>query len=147
MRLYLASRWGRKLEMAEIAEELAKDGIKVTSHWVTETSMDKKADGSYSSGVWSPNPVHAANIGARDLSAIDSSSALVLFTDTSRAGYTGGRNVEYGYAYAHGKPTLVVGPRINPFHYLADAWYEDVDAFMISAKASATLDDLIAYGP
>lgn len=145
MRLYLASRWGRKLEMAEIARTLEDNGAHVTSHWVEEPKMSQD-DGSYSGGSWNPDPVRAAVIAARDLSAVDTSDSLVIFTDESRSGYTGGRHVEFGYAYAHGKPCIVVGPRTNPFHYLADAWFEDTDAFIMSVRESATLKELIAHG-
>ena len=146
MRLYLASRWGRKREMAEITSELASMGVQTTSHWVEEPKMDQKEDGSYSSGSWSPSPGVARLVATKDLVAICNSDALILFNDTSRAGYTGGRNVEFGIAVASDMPTIVVGPRTNPFHYVASAWFEDKDAFLLSIRDSATLMELIDHG-
>ena len=129
MKIYIASRWGRKAEMSGYAKRLTELGHTVTSEWVEETAMDQKADGSYAGGEWKPDPGYAANIARQDLSHIDEAQVVLVFTDVSREGYTGGRHVECGYALASGKYVLVVGPRTNPFHYLC-GHYETFDDFV-----------------
>ena len=130
MRIYLASRWGRKQEMKQLSNYLRVWGQTVTSHWVEEPKMDQKEDGNYTED-WHPDPDVSVDVARRDLRAITGSTHLVLFTDRSRAGVTGGRHCEFGFALAHPFVlTAVVGPLTNPFHYLANFKFEDTHQFM-----------------
>lgn len=130
MKLYLASRWGRKQEMAQLTNYLRMWNQEVTSHWVDEPKMDQEEDGSYVED-WHPDEEIAAEVARRDLRAIASSTHLVLFTDRSRSGVTGGRHWEAGFALAHPMvKVIVVGPRTNPFCYLADMHFIDAKEFL-----------------
>ncbi len=130
MKIYLASRWGRKNEMAQLANYLKIWGQSVTSRWIDEPKMDQKEDGNYTED-WHPDSDVAIDVARRDLRSIAGSSHLVLFTDRSRSGVTGGRHCEFGFALAHPFVlTIVVGPRTNPFHYLANYHFEDTHEFM-----------------
>jgi hypothetical protein len=140
MIFYLASRWGRKREMVQLSHYLRMLGQQVVSHWVWEPKMDQGADGNYVDN-WNPDNDVAADIAERDIYAIQACTHLVLFTDRSRSGITGGRHVEFGIALAiPSKQTIVVGPRTNPFHYLATHHFEDTHAFMDWVRES-TLND------
>lgn len=141
MRFYLASRWGRKNEMAQLSQYLRIWNQEVVSHWTDEPKMDQKEDGNYTEN-WHPDGDVASTIARNDLRAITTATHLVLFTDRSRAGITGGRHVEFGFALAHPfVTTIVVGPRTNPFHYLADHYFEDVHDFMDWVRQSTLESD------
>jgi hypothetical protein len=114
LKLYLASRYGRRAELLFYAEELNALGHCVTSRWIrgAHEMKDEK-----------PNPQESATWAQEDLEDLIRADALVSFTEspgnqTGRA--RGGRHVEFGYAMAlndYGKdfPVYVVGPRENVF--------------------------------
>ncbi len=102
-RVYLASRYSRRLEMLGLAQRLGEAGHEVTSRWIH--------------GLHDTLPEVRCAID--DLDDIRASDLLVLFTEKPEAGYmSGGRHVEYGYAIGCGVRTIVVGPKENVFHFL-----------------------------
>lgn len=107
-RIYLASRFERQEELRAIAELMTAEGWVVTSRWLMHTGGLSVGPGK--------EPVIAAEWAQKDLEDVESSDTLVLFTDdnpTSRDG----SNVEFGYAIGRGLRCIVVGPRVNVFHY------------------------------
>lgn len=117
MNLYLAARYDRLPEMAQIAEKLADAGHGVTSRWIR--------------GFGKPD----ADTALYDLTDVVVADALVLFTEDPSANVPfaarGGRHVEFGYALRAGKRLFLVGPRENIFHELPDVTaFDDVDEML-----------------
>jgi nucleoside 2-deoxyribosyltransferase len=107
-RVYLASRFERQAELKELATLMTADGYTITSRWLDHTGGLSVGPGK--------DPSVAAAWAEKDLLDVEAADALVLFTDdipTSR----GGSNVELGYAIGRGLRCIVVGPRVNVFHY------------------------------
>lgn len=114
MKVYLASRFSRQLELREYANELTNLGIKVTSRWLNQIanvnhSLNDVTD-------WD-NRLYAT----QDAADIDAADVLVLFSENPKVGTPrGGRHWETGYAYGKGKTVIVCGPKENIFHYFVD---------------------------
>lgn len=103
LKLYLAGRWQQRSYIATLATDLQSRGFTITSRWLKmeHTKLSKQA---------------CATV---DLEDIDEANILVSFTELPDVGYnTGGRHVEFGYAYAEGKCLILVGPVENIFHEL-----------------------------
>jgi len=114
LRVYLAAHYPRKQEIRKYALELHNFGIVVSSTWLQEPHPPTTQLSSLS---YDENIEYAI----QDLSDIDDSDVLVLFTEDPELGVVrGGRHFESGYAYAAQKTILTVGPRENLFHYLED---------------------------
>ena len=139
MRIYLASRYSRRLEMLEIAEQLRRLGHTVTSSWITgkhETRPGIDANGTEEERrTWAEE----------DIKDLNYSEALVAFTEEPNAEGRGrgGRHVEYGFALALDLLLTVVGPRENVFHCLPSvchwptvaAYRANLDAAIASKEA------------
>jgi hypothetical protein len=106
MKLYLAARYDRIAEMADVAAKLEDEGHVVTSRWIR--------------GFGKPD----ADTALYDLTDVVVADGLVLFTEDPTAtvpfAARGGRHVEFGYALRAGKKLFIVGPRENSFHELSD---------------------------
>jgi nucleoside 2-deoxyribosyltransferase len=80
-----------------------------------------------------------AMVAINDLSDIDDADLVVVFSPKNalKVG-TGGRHVEFGYAYGIGKPIVLVGKHGNAFHYLPRIYYvekeKDLGSFILSRK-------------
>lgn len=112
MKLYLAASYTRKPLILEYAKALQAEGFETTSRWLTEPEHPE---------TWLEEltPEQLDQYAFRDLEDIEKADIFLLFTEalpdeTKRAG----RHVEFGYALAHMKSVIVIGPRINIFHYL-----------------------------
>lgn len=119
MYIYLAAAWSRKEEISKVAEELNKiPGVYVDSRWLEERTFTY-------SGL--PDVIGEREARAQDdLADIRKSDLLVRFADDlsqemipSRLA-SGARLFEMGYAYAIGKPIVVVGGYQAIFDYLSD---------------------------
>lgn len=118
MRIYIASRYGRREEMLAYARVLRGRGAVITSRWL---------EGEHSSDdVEELTVEEQCAWAAEDLLDINQSDALWAFTEEAleyqRLSYVGrgGRHVEFGYVLARkhsGYPVrlVVVGPRENVF--------------------------------
>lgn len=105
MKFYLAANYTGKDRMETISEKLKGLGHSTTSRWTTGMH-----DGC-------PNLVAAEE----DLRDIRNADALVFFSETMNGSRgRGGKHVEYGYALALEKIVVLVGERINVFHYLGN---------------------------
>lgn len=112
--VYIAAPYELREEAQAAMHALTARGHHVTSQWlrIHDTLTDAHARKDL-------RDIHAATV------------LLVLNPEPFRQAGTGGRHVELGYALAHGKRIIVVGPRTNIFHYL----YE--------VEQSDTLDDAL----
>ena len=100
MKVYLASRYGRREELVKFRDLLVKLGVECTSTW-----LDGEED---------KTPEARERYARTDLADIDRSHMLIAFTESS-ATLRGGRHVEFGYALAKEKVCWIVGPRENLF--------------------------------
>src|SRR5262245_15466138 len=94
-RIYLASRFGRREEMRDVANDLASEGFEVTSRWLSSPAALTKSD--IDGGP-------AADLALMDLEDLHRSDACIAFTEPpgSAAPGRGGRHVELGIAVGLG---------------------------------------------
>lgn len=127
MKIYLAAAWGRREEILRVADRLRREGVDVTSSWLTEEE-----------GMQSGSKERFLRERAYvDLQDVDRADALVRFADTPRtrsvprALISGARMFEMGYAKAKGKGLIVVGGKQHVFDRLADVIHvKDADALV-----------------
>ena len=132
MRIYLASRYGRRQELAEYATMFKATGHEVTSRWRLGTHEASDGD----SSRW-------GDFAQDDLDDIQHSDLLVAFTE-SQMFPRGSRHVELGIALGLGLRVIVVGPLENVFCYLPgiihyDTW-ADFATGWLRAFAPAELE-------
>ena len=126
MKIYLMARYGRRLEMLAVAEELEALGHTVTSRWI-------RGAHELDDNLLNTDPEFRDREGARfaqdDLHDIWAAAWYIAFTEEPGpvAGRgRGGRHFEAGIAYANylsyvPRPRLIlVGPRENVFYCLTD---------------------------
>lgn len=100
MKVYLASRYRRREELAKYREQLGTAGIGCTSWWLDgEENKDAASREMYA---------------RRDMHDIDDADVVVLFTENGPT-ERGGRHFEAGYGFAKGKKVFVVPYRENIF--------------------------------
>lgn len=130
---YLASRSEDRLHIQNIARSLRRKDIVMTSRWLRYGGMAHQH-------LDEMKFVDAmAMVAINDLSDIDDADLVVVFSPKNalKVG-TGGRHVEFGYAYGIGKPIVLVGKHGNAFHYLPRIYYvekeKDLGSFILSRK-------------
>lgn len=106
MKVYLAGRYGRRLEIQQYAQELRGRGHQVIARWLD--GLHEAADGDRRR--W-------ALFAQDDLDDIACCDTVVSFTGAGLR-HRGGRHVEFGVALASGKRLVIVGPVENVFHAL-----------------------------
>lgn len=103
LKLYLASRYDRRPEMAIWKNILEQAGFETTSRWVTQHSE-------------SSNEEDLDRYADEDEADIDRADAIMAFTETPfSVPSTGGRHYELGYAKKAGKQIFIIGPREHVF--------------------------------
>jgi nucleoside 2-deoxyribosyltransferase len=114
VRIYLASRYSRYLEMQAYRADLEAAGHVVTSRWINgDHQID---DAGLSLQAKEEERIRFAQ---EDLHDLVTSDCVISFTEAPRSSNSrGGRHVEYGMALALGKRCIVVGHRENVFHCL-----------------------------
>jgi nucleoside 2-deoxyribosyltransferase len=136
--VYIASRF----KNARVVEALSAkiESIDPTIRCIQTWSF-KAADALSVNSV----PTHvgmAARVARADLAEIDVAQVIVALTQDCDDKIPGGMHVEFGYAMARGLRLVVVGPRMNVFHYLPDViHYDTIDAFLADIQANARLGD------
>lgn len=110
--VYLAARFSLRSWMQACAADLMADlGIETTSRWIDGHGDDKDDF----------TPAELAVFADEDIEDIRRADVFVTFTTHEGVGYTsGGRHVEFGIALILGKPIIIIGPRENVFHELAE---------------------------
>lgn len=142
MRVYLASRFGRRLELLDHARELERVGITVTSRWIRgehEAEGDDLRD----------RRALARRYALEDLADLELADVVISFTEEPGVGgrARGGRHVEFGYAYARGKRLAIVGPLENVFHALLGVMrFPDWETCRDALIGAAILTDTIRVG-
>jgi len=113
-RVYIASRYSRRDEMRDVAEQLSERGFIVSSTWLQEDyPLNMNLDGL--------TPEQHADIARQDLEDLTGSDIMVFFAeDQNNQPPRGGRHVELGFALALGISVYIIGDRENIFHYLPD---------------------------
>jgi nucleoside 2-deoxyribosyltransferase len=112
VRVYIAGSFTRA---KELRAEALRCGLAVTSSWLweEEEQLTKHDD---------EVPDWQKRARAHDdLVDIDRADAVVVFTDVPST--TGGYHVEVGYALGRDIPVVLVGPRLNVFHYDQRVWW------------------------
>lgn len=110
MRIYLAGAYQRRVALASYAKMLELDGHEITSEWL--------------SGMHELPPWTETTYSQHDLQCIRRAEVFMGFTEQADAPTElkrGGRHVEFGFAVAHGKMLVIVGPRENAFYHLLNA--------------------------
>lgn len=131
MKIYLAARFTRNMEMQDIAGLLEKYGHQVTSRWHTGVhSIDDGVEPDSGVGM-----ERAARFAAEDLEDLMAASCVISFTEVPRTPTRGGRHAEFGYGLAHQKKMVIVGQREMIFHYLPEVLQFD------------TIEDLMKWIP
>jgi hypothetical protein len=131
-RIYLAGRFSRQEELRFYGFRLRQLGATVDARWLDREESDWSAEDIRGGSAYAQA---MGRVAAReDYKDIGRSNMLLSFTENDDAGYTsGGRHVEFGWAYAMGLTLAIVGPRENVFH-CADGvtQFDDFDAFIES---------------
>jgi hypothetical protein len=98
IRIYLASRYSRRIEMEDFARALQELGFEITSEW-----------------VWGQrdivgNPEQAQHYATLDRLDLLRAELVINFAEPKEVDYPrGSRHVEFGMAYERGKVCYVVG--------------------------------------
>lgn len=127
MKIYLAARYDRLVEMRGYAEVLRNCGYSVDCRWLNgnhqlHPSVDEveAAKGHI--------PMEARPFAEDDVEDLFKCDALIFFSERPEShSKRGGRHVEFGIALAMGKRIMVIGPRENVFHCLSQV--EQYDSF------------------
>ena len=110
-KIYLASRYERKLEMREIVEQFPP-GYKCCSSWLYIDDIPIAP--SHRPGVCFGEIQEAA---ARILEEVRGCDILLLVQDDPFCYNRGGKHTEFGIALAEQKVIIVLGELENVFHY------------------------------
>lgn len=110
-KIYLASRYSRRLEMTKYRDELREHGFIITARWV---------DGQHE--AYDNVEAVRQTFAIEDMEDVKAADWVISFTEEPRTPGTmrGGRHVETGMGLAWGKRSVVIGWRENVFHYLPE---------------------------
>jgi len=113
LKVYIASRYSRRHEMQQYAQDLRADGYIVTSRWILGAHEASDA----------LNDAERERFAKEDWDDLVGSQFLVTFSEDNTSikdpgQCRGGRHVELGIALAIGMPVFLIGPRENIFHWL-----------------------------
>ena len=133
IRIYLASRYGRKAELKKHRKELIAMGHQCTSNWLDEEdeSFDSVTD------------ERRTEIASQDWKDVNESDLLVVFT-TSSPSKGGGHHFEAGLATGWARNVIVVGPRVHVFYYLP--WMIHVEDWESAKEAIRGFQEKIILG-
>ena len=108
--IFLAGAYDRRLELLEYQKDLRELGYKLTSRWVDGLYADATPE--------TPDELSALNrrCAASDVDDMDKAYMLVCFTRNGPQPGSG-HHVEYGYAMARHMRIILIGPRVNIYHY------------------------------
>lgn len=116
MRIYLAARYSRHVELQGYAQQLRDLGHTITSRWINGghqiddrgLSTEAEAEERTRFAIEDREDVYAAN-------------CIISFTEQPRSNNSrGGRHVELGIGIGRSMKLLVVGHRENVFHCLPE---------------------------
>lgn len=109
-RFYLTTSYARRADMVKAAEDLGALGGIVTATWIGGSHELKDGDTSRN-----------AELAVEGVADIDRADTFIAFVDRACAWPTrGGQHVEFGIALMLTKRLLLVGHRVNVFHWLPE---------------------------
>lgn len=133
MKIYLAARYSRGLELQSYAHDLREAGHTITSRWIY--GNHQISDAGLADEAKAEERTRFAREDYEDILAAD---CVISFTEAPRSTSSrGGRHVEFGIALALGKRVIIIGPRENLFHALPqveqfDSWSKFWTPFWIT---------------
>lgn len=143
MKIYLAARYSRRLELCGYRAQLQGIGHTVTSRWlngdhqISDDGQPLGDDGEkLVEGDDGSTTERAAALRSKfaleDINDVHHCEMLVAFTEPPRSSASrGGRHVEFGMALAMRKQLVVIGHRENIFHWPDNIpFFADWDAFV-----------------
>jgi nucleoside 2-deoxyribosyltransferase len=140
MKIYLAARYSRRLELCDYRMMLESIGVEVTARWLngshqlSDTGVPISDIGE--ALVEDGDGPEAAQLRAKfttdDYDDVMAADLIIAFTQPPRTDKgCGGRHVEFGIALGSGKPIIVIGPRENFFCWLPQIQqYDTWDGFL-----------------
>ncbi len=143
MRIYLAARYSRRLELCGYRDRLIAAGHDVRARWLDgehQISNEGKPIGENGEALVEGDDGGSDDRSASlrrqfaydDLSDVEQCDTLIAFTEAPRSGFSrGGRHVELGIAIGMDKRIIVVGHRENIFCWLDEV--EFVETFEVAA--------------
>lgn len=128
MRIYLASRYSRRLELCEYRSQLEDLGYDVQARWLNgqhQILSNGQPIGENVEALIEDGDADYAEIRGKfardDLEDVSNADVVISFTEPPRSNSSrGGRHVEFGIALANGAHLIVVGYRENIFHCLPE---------------------------
>lgn len=128
MKIYLAARYSRRLELCEYRAALQSIGLTVQARWLEGGHQIDAAGvpiGDNGEALIEVGSSRAADelrekFALDDYGDVSKAHIVINFTEPPRAvgNNRGGRHVEFGIALALGARCIVVGHRENIFHHL-----------------------------
>jgi len=147
MKIYLAARYSRRMELCGYREQLQALGHTVTSRWLngnhqidtsgkpigeTGEALVEGDDGSQDARATQLRESFARE----DMNDVAAADLLIAFTEPPRSNASrGGRHVELGIALGMGKDVTVIGHRENIFCWLPEVVFYDTFEDMLATWA------------
>lgn len=133
MKIYLASRYSRRLELCGYRDELQKAGHQVTSRWLdgshqisdSGVPIGENGEALVEGGSDSPESFQLRRqFAVEDYADVAAAELVIAFTEPPRSNASrGGRHVELGIAMGLRKYIIVVGYRENIFCWMPDVHF------------------------
>lgn len=125
MKIYLAARYSRRVELLEYRRDLESLGHVVTSRWLDGSHQLYQGQriGDFVEKAVEEHDEAALDLlqhfASEDFHDVYTSDAMICFTEPPRSDASrGGRHVEAGIGMSLGKRMIVVGHRENLFYFL-----------------------------
>lgn len=139
MRIYLAARYSRRVELCGYREQLQRMGHEVPARWLDgqhQLSNEGNPIGDDGEALVESGSPEAAALRAKfaldDWQDVSAAEMVISFTEAPRSNASrGGRHVEFGIALCNQAECVVIGHRENIFHSLPQVrFYPNWPAFM-----------------
>jgi hypothetical protein len=149
MKIYLAARYSRHLELQGYAAELREMGHTITSRWINgshQVMLNGEALGPEREAMFESDhesmESQRREFAQHDWDDLMAADTVISFTEQPRkAGNSrGGRHVEFGAALAAGKRCIVVAWRENVFHCLPQVEFANTWEWAKTALARTEAD-------
>lgn len=152
---YLAGRYGRRLELADYADQLRALGHQVTSHWLNGELQDHELEVETDGGP-DKVPEIACRLAEQDTEDVAFADVVVSFTEPpDSTASRGGRHVNFGMALGwllagyttvdgQRRRLIVIGPRENVFHCLREvAVFPDWSSFLATVEPAPLPEEAV----
>lgn len=129
IKIYLAARYSRHIELSNYAQELENKGFIVTSRWIKGSHQVSTEEMENELGR-----EKRERFAREDLEDLMAADFVISFTEAPRSDASrGGRHVEFGIAWAQQARLIVVGYRENVFHCLPEVEFYETWPEVIAA--------------